>query len=231
MAVNPQPGLMKPNSWSPNQIAKRNKIVQAASRLMVREGVHACTARMISAECGFSTSSIHYYFKDIDEILDLAIRRVIGRFLRQVENEAALHDDPVQALWAAAHAYFERTSDSIRATDGSGFRHAPMVWFEFQARSLRTGDIQTARDLSSEATQLFVKWMSKIEAITDPVGRADALYCALLGGAIRDSLERQPAGQRVRQLFASLDLPIPEEEEEAGQRPAARRATRKAMAS
>ena len=174
MAVNPQPGLMKPNSWSPNQIAKRNKIVQAASRLMVREGVHACTARMISAECGFSTSSIHYYFKDIDEILDLAIRRVIGRFLRQVENEAALHDDPVQALWAAAHAYFERTSDSIRATDGSGFRHAPMVWFEFQARSLRTGDIQTARDLSSEATQLFVKWMSKIEAITDPVGRADA---------------------------------------------------------
>lgn len=211
MAVNPKPSLMKPKDWSPNQVAKRDRIVQAASRLMVRDGIHACTARTISAECGFSTSSIHYYFRDIDEILDLAIRRVIDRFLGEVQQAAAEYDDPIRALWAATYAYIERTSDSARAADEFGTRHAPMVWFEYQARSLRIGDISTAKELAARGAAYFVELVTHCD-VEEAALKADSLYCALLGAGLRDSMARRPTSEWVREILLAHGLPIPEAE-------------------
>jgi DNA-binding transcriptional regulator YbjK len=194
--------------FSPNQIVKREQIVQAASRIMVREGLAACTARSVSAGSGLSTSAIHYYFNDIDEILDEAFRAVMERFFVQLEQAAAAHDNPVRSLWAAASAYFERSSDSIMASDGRGVRHAPMLWFEFQAQSLRSGRTQTVTELSQRGSVFF---QTLIEAcdISPSTVKAETLYCSLLGAAIRNSLVRRPTPEWVASLFSALDLPLP----------------------
>lgn len=208
MAMNPKPSLLGPERLSPNQNAKRTQIIQAASKVMVRDGIEACTARSVSAASGLSTSAIHYYFNDTEEILDQAFRAVMERFFLHIDRAAAGHENPVRALWAAAHAYFERTSGSIRATDDHGGRHAPMLWFEFQARSLRSGNIATVQELSARGASYFHELIARCE-IDSPQIRGEALYCALLGAAIRDSLERRPTSEWVASLFSALSLPLP----------------------
>ena len=208
MTVNPKPSLLDPNDLSPNQMAKRKKIIQAAGRVMVRDGIAACTARSVTAESGMSTSAMHYYFSDTDEILDLAFRAVMEGFLDHIENAAAQHENPVRALWAAANAYFERSSDSIRATGGHGEQHAPMIWFEYHAQSLRTGNIDTVKQLSDRGSAFFHRLLDRCE-IESPEQKAETLYCSLLGAAVRDSLSRRPTSEWVASLFASLSLPFP----------------------
>ncbi|MHB8671618.1 MAG: TetR/AcrR family transcriptional regulator, partial [Acidimicrobiales bacterium] len=58
---------------SPNQLAKRDEIVSAAVEVLLRDGVHGCTVRSIAASAGVSKGSVHYYFGDVDEIVDLAM--------------------------------------------------------------------------------------------------------------------------------------------------------------
>ncbi len=208
MTINPKPSLLDVNDLSPNQLAKRKKIISAAGRVMVRDGIAACTARSVSAESGMSTSAMHYYFTDIDEILDLAFRGVMESFLDHIERAAEQHDNPVRALWAAANAYFARSSDSIRATGDHGEQHAPMIWFEFHAQSLRTGNIATVQELSDRGSDFFQKLLERCE-IDSPQHKAETLYCALLGAAVRDSLSRRPTSEWVASLFAALALPLP----------------------
>lgn len=208
MTINPKPSLLNPDDLSPNQLAKRKAIVQAAGRVMVREGIVATTARSVSAESGMSTSAMHYYFSDTDEILDLAFRAVMERFFVHIESAAARHENPVRALWAAANAYFERSSDSIRATGDHGEQHAPMIWFEFHAQSLRTGNIGTVQELSERGSTFFQNLIERC-GIESPQQKAEALYCALLGAAVRDSLSRRPTSEWVASLFSALSLPLP----------------------
>ena len=208
MAINPKPSLLNPDDLSPNQLAKRKQIILAASRVMVREGVAACTARSVSAASGLSTSAIHYYFNDTDEILDQAFRSVMERFLTNIARAAEVHDNPVRALWAAAHAYFEWTSDSIRAIDEHGIRHAPMLWFEFQAQSLRSGNIATVQELSDRGASFFHELLARC-GLESPQIRGETLYCALLGAAVRNSLAPRPTSEWVASLFSALSLPLP----------------------
>lgn len=208
MTVNPKPSLLDPNDLSPNQLAKRKKIIQAAGRVMVRDGIAACTARSVTAESGMSTSAMHYYFSDTDEILDLAFRSVMEGFLDHIEAAASRHENPVRGLWAAANAYFERSSDSIRATGDHGEQHAPMIWFEFHAQSLRNGNITTVKELSDRGSSFFQELLERC-GVDAPQQKSETLYCALLGAAVRDSLSRRPTSEWVASLFAALALPLP----------------------
>jgi AcrR family transcriptional regulator len=199
---------MGPGDWSPNQLDKRDRIVHAAAHIMAIEGVAACTARSVSAACSLSTSAIHYYFKDTDEIFDLAFRRVMDRFFFHIEHVSSLETDPVAALWAASCAYLRRGSEgTLEENDVTSPRRAPMLWFEFQAQSLRSGDLATVRELSSRGANFFGTLLQSV-GVSNPE-KAEALYCALLGAAIRDSLFHQSTEDYVRSLLDALELPTP----------------------
>src|ERR1700761_1358280 len=188
MVANPIQTRRTTQDWSPNQLAKRDAIVQATSRLMVREGVRACTSRGISAASELSTSALHYYFRDTDEILDLAFRRIGERFFRRMEEIARNEAKPVDALWGAASEFLLRGSE-WQDDDGKDgrMRNAPMIWFEFQAESLRRDDLATARELSAKGLTIFQR-LIKAVGVTPITPTAQSLYSALLGASIRDSL-------------------------------------------
>jgi AcrR family transcriptional regulator len=209
MVTNPKPSQRRPADWSPNQVAKRDMIIQAACHIMATEGVRACTARSVSAESGLSTSSIHYYFRDTDEILDLAFRRITDRFFAHIEASAAAAADPVEALWNTVYAYVERGGKSPVTRRTKVSRRAPMLWFEFQAESLRSGNLVTVRELSSRGSTIFAKLVAAVGA-ANPEGKAEALYCAIVGAVVRDLLFHRPTEEYVAELMRALDLPIPE---------------------
>ena len=82
--------------------------MEAAADVLRREGWAGCTARAISDASPLTKSALHYYFDDVDEIVELAFRRVMDEALSRVEAVAEAEADPVDALWGAARARFER---------------------------------------------------------------------------------------------------------------------------
>jgi AcrR family transcriptional regulator len=86
---------------------RREALIEAALRVMSREGLTAGTTRAIVAEAGMSLASFHYAFASREELLRELVQRVIGREL----SAATAHWDPrgglAAALRAAAHGYLE----------------------------------------------------------------------------------------------------------------------------
>ena len=64
---------------------RRTELIEAALRVMERDGVGAATTRAIVAEAGMPLATFHYCFRSRDEMLGELISLVIGR-----EVEAAL---------------------------------------------------------------------------------------------------------------------------------------------
>ena len=60
---------------------RREALVEAALRVMARDGLAAGTTRAVVAEAGMSLASFHYAFASRDELLAELVRRVVGREL------------------------------------------------------------------------------------------------------------------------------------------------------
>ncbi len=58
---------------------RRAALVEAALRVMGRDGLAAGTTRAVVAEAGMSLASFHYAFASRDELLAELVRRVVGR--------------------------------------------------------------------------------------------------------------------------------------------------------
>jgi TetR/AcrR family transcriptional regulator, regulator of biofilm formation and stress response len=64
---------------------RRAALVEAALRVMVRDGLAAGTTRAIAAEAGMPLASFHYAFASRDELLRELVHRVVGAELSAAE--------------------------------------------------------------------------------------------------------------------------------------------------
>jgi AcrR family transcriptional regulator len=64
--------------------ARRAALIDAALRVVAREGIARATTRAIVAEAGMSLASFHYAFDSRDELIDELIRTVVARELQAV---------------------------------------------------------------------------------------------------------------------------------------------------
>jgi AcrR family transcriptional regulator len=99
-------------------------LLDAAERMLVRDGYARITTRRVAAEAGVNHGLVHYYFGSMEELLLQVLERFTGRLVaRQREMyEAAV---PFIEKWRSAMAYLE---EDLRA----GY---PKVWLELQAMS------------------------------------------------------------------------------------------------
>jgi len=65
---------------TPNQESRRQEIIAAAASVVAAEGLAACTVRRIAEVTPLTKSTIHYYFDDADELIDLVVIEVIRLF-------------------------------------------------------------------------------------------------------------------------------------------------------
>ncbi len=95
--------------------------LDAAERLLIREGAAGISTRQLAREAGQNHGLVHYYFGSVDELLLQALERFTGRIL---ERQRAMYgtDAPFIEKWRTAMGFIEEDL-------ASGY---PKVWGELQ---------------------------------------------------------------------------------------------------
>ena len=79
--------------------SKREKLLQAAIKLFIKNGFHAVTVDAISEEAGITKKTLYHYFKSKEELILAALRyrdeRFRNDFMRMVESKT---EDPKDRL-------------------------------------------------------------------------------------------------------------------------------------
>jgi AcrR family transcriptional regulator len=86
---------------------RRAVLVQAALRVIDRDGVHAATTRAIVAEADMSLASFHYAFRSRDEMIRELVAFVVQDEQRVSLEALAANTDIRTALRAGLQAYFD----------------------------------------------------------------------------------------------------------------------------
>ncbi|GHF03221.1 TetR family transcriptional regulator [Amycolatopsis deserti] len=192
MAVTP-PGQRE--RLSPNQLAKQEQIVEAARQVLARDGLAGCTARAIADASPLTKSAIHYYFTDIDVLVDRAMAAHVTAFLDELREVAARHADPREKLWAVLEAYL----DSFAKEADSAF-----LWFEYWIAVSRADHPEAIEAMLRSVTELLTELLAGVGVI-DPRARARALMSYLLGAVVQQRVRRRPFAT-LREEIESLCL-------------------------
>ena len=179
---------------TPNQRDKQRQIVEAARRVLARDGLAGCTARAVADASPLTKSAMHYYFTDIDEVVDQAMAAHLEAFLQALRETAEREKDQVRRLWRVVDAYLATFA---------GQPHAARLWFEYWiALSRRNASDPIRADLASVGS-LFQSLLADA-GHPRPAETADLLVSWLLGAVVRQDVttgQKQQPGRRELQLL------------------------------
>jgi AcrR family transcriptional regulator len=82
----------------PEDAAVRIKLLDAAERVLGRDGYPAVTSRNVGAEAGVNQKLVFYYFQNMEELVVATFRRRSEAFLAQLEA-LQISATPVRSLW------------------------------------------------------------------------------------------------------------------------------------
>ncbi|WP_213295147.1 TetR/AcrR family transcriptional regulator [Paraburkholderia sacchari] len=86
------------------RMALRARILDAARRIVTRDGLHALSMRKLAEAIGYSPASLYLHFGSRDEIARALGRESFAQLLAHLEPCAQI-GDPWERLHALAHAY------------------------------------------------------------------------------------------------------------------------------
>lgn len=178
---------------------RRAAIVEAAAETLRTQGVEGCTARAIAARAGLAKSAIHYYFEEIDQLVDLAWEQLMGRFVDRLEAAAEAQDDPHRALWSTAELYLRVGTE--RST------RIPMMTFDFLVSSVRKADTAAVSTTMGRITDLFAKLVAAT-GTDDAAAKAEVLMFTLVGTLVRLETHPRPLGETIDGASRVLGLPL-----------------------
>jgi AcrR family transcriptional regulator len=131
------------------------QLLDAAARLMERDGSQAVSMQAVAAEAGVSVGLIYRYFGGKDDLLLAVIIGVLDSFATKVpEAIAAAGDDPVDRLVAAFRSYCDVIDDHRHAAVLT-YRETKSLSNEGRAR-IKDLEVQTSeplRDLLREGVE------------------------------------------------------------------------------
>lgn len=173
--------------------AKRQVIVAAAMRVLLRDGLRGCTARAVADESPLTKSAINYYFESIDEVIDAAMSAQLEEFFDKLRAVAAGYEDPRARLWAVLDAYRE----FFAVTTGS-----TRLWFAYWLDNLERNRAAQDRLVQERVTSALAEVLSDAGA-EDAATRAQALFSYLIGMTIRHDIS-PISPEQMRAELASL---------------------------
>lgn len=122
------------------------QLLEAAARLMERDGSHAVSMQAVAAEAGVSVGLIYRYFGGKDDLLFAVIQGVLDSFATLVPQAVeAAGDDPVLRLAAAFRSYCE-VIDERRHAAVLTYRESKSLDEEGRAR-IKELEVQTSEPL------------------------------------------------------------------------------------
>lgn len=141
---------------------RREELVQAALRVIAREGVAAATTRAIVAEADMSLASFHYAFRSRDELLTEVIRFVVDNEALAASEVLAFDTDVRTTIRRGLKAFVDLVaSDPLRE----------LAMLELTQYALRNPELgpsarlqyasyyrAASKILEAAALQLGIKW-------------------------------------------------------------------------
>jgi AcrR family transcriptional regulator len=91
--------------------ARREDLIEAAIRVLVRDGLAGATTRAIVAEAGASLSAFHYCFDSREDLLIRAAERLADRTVTDVRAAFAAGADLRSAIASSLAAFWRRVED------------------------------------------------------------------------------------------------------------------------
>ncbi|GHG48303.1 MULTISPECIES: TetR/AcrR family transcriptional regulator [Amycolatopsis] len=175
-------GGRHPQQLSPNQAEKRAKIVEAAKTVLAENGLTGCTARAVAAASPLTKSAIHYYFADMDELVDQAMAAHIAAFVHAIRQAVAQHTDVTERFWSAVAEYLKIFNDAPRTI---------VLWHEYWLHSVRSGRLEAIDAMTRDVTGIFHDLLRAIN-VEEPGLRARMLTSYLIGAATRQAVTDRP---------------------------------------
>lgn len=94
--------------------ARREQLLDVATRLAVDHGFHAVSVEAVAREAGITRAVIYQHFRDLQALLEAVVDRETSRALAQV-SETALRDlregEPRELMLESLHAYLHAVRD------------------------------------------------------------------------------------------------------------------------
>jgi AcrR family transcriptional regulator len=190
------------STWTPNQQAARDRIIHAAADLIGRDGLGACTLRAVADEAGLKKSTVHYYFDDANELVDLSVAELFGRFARQASTKLGETTDAVDALAFLVRLFMGRASTPPPFRDGG-------LWPEYIAHALKRG----AHDQIHVELEIFRAIFDSVlrrNGLDDETARArsGSVHDFLLGAMVRNMVQPIPRAEVARAVSAITGIDV-----------------------
>ncbi|GLY77239.1 TetR/AcrR family transcriptional regulator [Actinoallomurus iriomotensis] len=182
--------------WSPNQRAKQEQIIEAAKEVLARDGLAACTARAVADASPLTKSAIHYYFDDMDEIIDGAMARHMSGCLDRIRAAADEHERPVDRFWAAVRTYLEIFAERPNAA---------LLWFSYWVDVGQKSRLEPIDRMHQAMIGVLRDLLADIP-VDDPPGRAHALFSYLLGTLMQQAVRPLPFAELMPEIASVCRL-------------------------
>ena len=187
---------------------RREALVEAALRVMGRDGLAAGTTRAVVAEAGMSLASFHYAFASRDELLAELVRRVVGRELAAATAGLdAAGTDPAAGLAGCLRAAAGGYLTHLEADPGVEQLMLELTLHAVRDPTLRPVAREQYRVYTEAATALLRRTADLTgSAWRTPVAEPARLLVTLVDGATMTWLvDRDTAATRAT-LDAGVDL-------------------------
>jgi AcrR family transcriptional regulator len=170
-----------------NRRGKREQIIDAAKRVLARDGLAACTARAVADASPLTKSAVHYYFDDTQQIIDIAMLEHVTAMVTALRRAAGGESDPAEKLWAVVHAYLAMFAEQPSAA---------YLWFEYWVDSSRRQSTDPTAATLDGMYALLGELTAQLQ-VDDPDATAHALLSWLLGTIVQQQIRRlSPAALR-----------------------------------
>ena len=178
---------MSPSTWSPNQQAARARIASAAARVVARTGIAGCTVRAVADEAGLTKSTVHYYLRDANELIDLAVLGFLDALADHAAKLIAAAPDGSEALYALVRIFTTGEAPPIAMTD-------PTLWSDFATHAWRRGALDELALCLDAFSSLFEQALTLI-GVDNVHWRARSIHLYLLGTLNRKLVARVPTDE------------------------------------
>lgn len=163
----------------------RENLVDAAIRVMVRDGVAAASTRAIVAEAGLPLGAFHYCFRSKAELLHSVIETIMAKTLPPTVTDGAAPEgdgrrDPAAVIGGSIDAYWRR----IQAEPDE-----QMVTYELTQYALRHPELaDVARAQYRQYRDVFREYLETIASVADVRWKVDVAVLARYGFGVMDGL-------------------------------------------
>lgn len=196
----------------------RDKILKAAQRIVLKEGLAALTLRRVAEKIEYSPATLYLHFQNRDEILQELGRMGLEVLVGCLEESAGV-DDPVARLGAMSRGYVRFAHEHAEAYRLIFMLDSETAEAVFRSHAVKAGEGDRAFRLIVEAFAALARARPEYASL-DPAAAAEQLWITLHGiASLKISCGKflqAPADALVDRAVATLLLGLRSRDTSAG---------------